>query len=915
MSNFTKVLHRKNYAAIDAASPEQSQAGRNILITGGSDVIGRAAAQGFVTAGADVVAITSRSEEKASRVAKEIEAVGKGTKVLGYQYEIGDEASVNALWDNLKRDGVEIDVLILNTSANIPTAQEHDPSISKIWKIFESNVKNQLINVDRFQQQGKKAGKVLLYISTNGVHFSEVPVFYLPSGSTRIAVTRLLQDLAVNTPVDEMQIISMHPGLIFTSQHAQHGVTRESLPFDDASLPGNFYVWAATRKAAFLHGRFVWTNWDVDELIAMKPKIDADKGLLRVGLQGVESQDFEMLFAGLNRSVRDKAAMMDERCSHKDAWLQLLIQSGKRDMARLTLKSARPRKAIQDSLELAEKHAHSLVLPLHLAVSLIDPLPDTFDSQLQTDNATDGSSFLHLVIEKAHGDPQIFDRAIKKAMASLPSQDPPPDQIAISPAFVEVLKSADKLQETQGDSYIAVDHVVTALSQNSSIQEALSASNVASSNLVQDAVQHIRGARRIDSRTADAGKESEILKKYTVDMTTMARNGQFDPVIEREEEIGSLIRILAKRSKNNPLLVGEPGVGKTTMVEGLAQRIVRQDVPYYLATCKLLSLDANWLVAGAECRGEVENRMMSVLKEIETSPDSIILFIDDIHLLMGTDAYKDGGMDAVSVIKAMLSRGQLHFIAATGLDEYRTYFEKDAAFERHFKQVFIKEPSITETISILRSVSERYESHHGVTITNAAIVLATNLAAKYLTARRLPDSVIDLIDESAAAVRVAKETKPEIIDTLERKLRQLKFEIHALSREKDEASKTFLGQAKQGASNIEEELRPLRIRYEDETKRDQTIQAATMKLNQLKFKGEEAHRTGDLQKAAEIRYAEVPEQEDFIKSLKEEKRLAELSRTSADTSGVLAGDTVGPDQIMEVVVRWTGIPLATLNVP
>ncbi|KAK7227932.1 hypothetical protein V2G26_000102 [Clonostachys chloroleuca] len=306
MSEVTKTLHRKNYPAIDAASPEQSQAGRKVLITGGSAVIGRAAAEAFVTAGADTVAITSRSAEKATNVAKEIEDAGNGkTKVVGYEYEINDVNSVKALWDSLERDGIQIDVLVLNATALVPAAPEPEQSLEGFFKFFESAVRNQSINVDRFQRQGKKEGKVLIYVSTNATHFHGLPMHYTAASSPRLAFNRMLSDLAINTPVDQMQILSIHPGFVLTPENMTHGYKADSLgvPFDDPSLPGNFFVWAATKKAQFLHGRFLWTNWDVEELMAMKVKFEADQGFLRPGLQGVKSQDFPMLLAGMARSV------------------------------------------------------------------------------------------------------------------------------------------------------------------------------------------------------------------------------------------------------------------------------------------------------------------------------------------------------------------------------------------------------------------------------------------------------------------------------------------------------------------------------------------------------------------------------------------------------------------------------------
>ncbi|KFY06823.1 hypothetical protein V492_07714 [Pseudogymnoascus sp. VKM F-4246] len=578
----------------------------------------------------------------------------------------------------------------------------------------------------------------------------------------------------------------------------------------------------------------------------------------------------------------------------------------------------RAKKGLEDSMALAEQHAHSQLLPIHLAVSLLDPLPDDSKDQQQSVHASHGtgqSSFFRQVIERAHGDPQLFDRALKKALVRLPSQDPPPDQVAMSPAFSKILRSANELQKTQKDTYIAVDHMISALTQDTTVQRALADANITNSKLVQDAVQQIRGTKRVDSKTADAEEENDNLKKFTIDMTSMAREGKIDPVIGREEEIRRVIRILSRRTKNNPVLIGEPGVGKTTVVEGLAQRIVNLDVPDNLAACKLLSLDVGSLVAGAKYRGEFEERMKGVLKEIEDSKEMIVLFVDEMHLLMGAGASGEGGMDAANLLKPMLARGQLHCIGATTLSEYRKYIEKDAAFERRFQQVIVKEPSIPETISILRGLKERYETHHGVVIADAAIVSAATLAARYLTARRLPDSAVDLIDEAAAAVRVARESQPEIIDSLERKLRQLKIEIHALTREKDEASQIRLAQAKQDASNVEEELRPLRDKYENERKRGKSIQEAKEKLNQLNFKQEEASRVGDLDRAADLKYNAIPGQIDFIKSLEEEKRLADarLNETSADTGGAMTSDIVGPDQINEIVARWTGIPVTRLR--
>lgn len=573
----------------------------------------------------------------------------------------------------------------------------------------------------------------------------------------------------------------------------------------------------------------------------------------------------------------------------------------------------RGKKALEDAMELAEQYAHSQLLPVHLAVSLLDPPPDQSKDQ---QNAPPGSnnSLFRQVIERAHGDPQLLDRALKKSLVRLPSQDPPPENVSMAPSFSAVLRKAQELQKTQKDTYVAVDHLITALSEDPAIANALKEANIPKPKLVQDAVQTIRGTKRVDSKTADTEEESENLAKFTLDMTAMAREGKIDPVIGREEEIRRVVRILSRRTKNNPVLIGEPGVGKTTVVEGLAQRIVNADVPDNLAACKLLSLDVGALVAGSKYRGEFEERMKGVLKEISESKEMIVLFVDEIHLLMGAGSSGEGGMDAANLLKPMLARGQLHCIGATTLAEYRKYIEKDAAFERRFQQVIVKEPSIPETVSILRGLKEKYEVHHGVSIADSAIVASANLAARYLTSRRLPDSAVDLIDEAAAAVRVARESQPEIIDSLERKLRQLKIEIHALTREKDEASKARLAQAKQDAENVEEELRPLREKYESERRRGKDIQEAKVKLDQLKVKAEDAARMGDHARAADLQYYAIPEQEAAIRKMEAEKAAADAALNHQnDTGGSMITDVVGPDQINEIVARWTGIPVTRLK--
>ncbi len=578
----------------------------------------------------------------------------------------------------------------------------------------------------------------------------------------------------------------------------------------------------------------------------------------------------------------------------------------------------RGQKALADAHELAQQYSHSQILPLHLAVSLLDPPIDESKDQQQTMNASHSGSSAPLfkqVVERAHGDPQLLDRSMKKALVRLPSQDPPPENVSISPQFSKVLRAASELQKIQKDSFIAIDHLITALAQDPSIQKCLAEANIPNTKLIDSAIQQIRGTKRVDTKTADSEQENENLKKFTIDMTSLAREGKIDPVIGREEEIRRVIRILSRRTKNNPVLIGEPGVGKTTVVEGLASRIVNADVPANLAACKLLSLDVGSLVAGSKYRGEFEERMKGVLKEIEESKEMIVLFVDEIHLLMGAGSSGEGGMDAANLLKPMLARGQLHCIGATTLAEYRKYIEKDQAFERRFQQVLVKEPSIPETVSILRGLKEKYEVHHGVNILDGAIIAAATLAARYLTARRLPDSAVDLIDEAAAAVRVTRESQPEILDNMERKLRQLQIEIHALEREKDDAARARLAEARTEAANIEEDLKPLREKYESEKQRSKDIQEAKIKYDQLKVKQEEAERNKDIQTASDLLYYAMPDTKARIDKLEADRARADAelyARSGGDREAMLT-DAVGPEQIQDIVSRWTGIPITRLK--
>lgn len=588
-------------------------------------------------------------------------------------------------------------------------------------------------------------------------------------------------------------------------------------------------------------------------------------------------------------------------------------------MASGTQFTDRAAKALEDASELATQYAHTQILPIHLAISLLDPPPDLSKDQQAKSSQTHASASAPLfrqVVERAHGDAQALDRAMKKALVRLPSQDPPPEHVGVSPSFSKVLRTAADLAKLQKDSFVAIDHLISGLVQDATIARCLADSNIPKTKLIDDAITQLRGTKRVDSKTADAEQENENLKKFTIDMTSMAREGKIDPVIGREEEIRRVIRILTRRTKNNPVLIGEPGVGKTTVVEGLATRIVNADVPANLAACRLLSLDVGALVAGSKYRGEFEERMKGVLKEIEESKEMIVLFVDEIHLLMGAGSSGEGGMDAANLLKPMLARGQLHCIGATTLNEYRKYIEKDQAFERRFQQVLVKEPSVPETISILRGLKEKYEVHHGVTILDGAIVSAATLAARYLTQRRLPDSAVDLIDEAAAAVRVERESQPEALDNLERKQRQLEIEIHALARERDDASRARLLDAQAEKANIEEELKPLREKYESEKARSKDIQDLRVKRDALLTKMAEAERGRDLATASDLKYYAIPDLEARIEAVEKEKARADaelFSEGGVNGGESLTTDAVGPDQINEIVARWTGIPVTRLR--
>ncbi|KAN0124757.1 P-loop containing nucleoside triphosphate hydrolase protein [Russula decolorans] len=558
---------------------------------------------------------------------------------------------------------------------------------------------------------------------------------------------------------------------------------------------------------------------------------------------------------------------------------------------------------LQAAIQLAKDHANSQVHPAHIAFVLLnegagdEPAPgSTSHTQIP---------LFASVIQKAGGDVTLVKRALQRIIIRLPAQSPPPDDVSLASETTRVLREAHNLQKTMHDSYIAQDHILTALIKAPFMAPVLKEVSVTEAALIT-AIEQIRGNRRIENRSAEQGFDA--LSKYAVDLTALAEEGKIDPVIGRDNEIRRVIRILCRRTKNNPVLIGEPGVGKTSIAEGLAQRIVNRDVPASLV-CRVFSLDMGALMAGAKYKGEYEERIKSVLNEVEKSAGDggtgVILFIDELHLIMAGRGSEGGGMDAANLFKPLLARGKLRCIGATTLAEYRKYIETDAALERRFAQVLVNEPSVPETISILRGIREKYEVHHGVRILDGALIGAVTLAHRYLTARRLPDSAIDLVDEACASVRVTRETAPEEIDKLQRRKLELEVEIHALEREKDAASKERLQVARKAIAQVDEQLAPLVAAYENEKSRGDEVNNIRKKIDELKAKADDAERRYDLATASDLRYYALPDLQHRLETLLAKK-------TDEEKSGLGAADTVTPEQIAEIVARWTSIPVTRL---
>ncbi|MGI8696572.1 MAG: Clp protease N-terminal domain-containing protein, partial [Mycobacteriales bacterium] len=549
---------------------------------------------------------------------------------------------------------------------------------------------------------------------------------------------------------------------------------------------------------------------------------------------------------------------------------------------KLTTKS---QEALAAAIRLAVEHGNPDVEPAHLLAALL---------------AQDGGITVPL-LQAAAVDPQRVRSDADAMIAGLPgAHGSTVSAPQTSRGTMRAITAAQQCAESHGDEYLSTEHLLVGLATGSGEVASALRGLGATPDALTAAFTTVRGSRKVTS--PDPESTFQALGKYGVDLTGRAREGKLDPVIGRDNEIRRVVQVLSRRTKNNPVLIGEPGVGKTAIVEGLAQRVIAGDVPESLRGKRIISLDLGSMIAGAKYRGEFEERFKAVLTEIKDAGGEVVTFIDELHTVVGAGATGEGAMDASNMLKPMLARGELRMVGATTLDEYREHIESDAALERRFQPVLVGEPSVEDTIGILRGLTDRYEVHHGVRITDAALVAAATLSDRYVTARFLPDKAIDLVDEAASRLRMEIDSRPVEVDEIERAVRRLEIEEMALAKEDDAASKQRLERLRANLADRRETLGELTARWQQEKKAIDGVRAAKEEMEGLRGEEERAERDGDLGRAAELRYGRIPQLQ---------SQLDEASAAVAGEGAMLKED-VGPDDVADVVSAWTGIPAGRL---